>query len=310
MSVQERKQRERAERERLIVATARELAEQQGWDAVTTRRLAERIEYSQPVLYSHFRGKREIIGARRRSRVRTGGNSGTPQGRFRRAAGVPRRGSRGRRRTGAVHRSVLGVPARGGDPDPVGTAAAGVHRAEARNAGGPARHGLTHRPSGQAARAFGPRHCLPACGIASAFAPTRARARHAPLPRLQQARRLLGCRRCIRERHRMGQPRTTAPRSFRRYTPPYQRSPGTEVFVSHRHARLTVHGRRPWVERVRSRSSRRGAEVSRSSRGRFLPQQSAFRSAIASSIQARVLTTRAGDFRVDHRADQRKMWAR
>lgn len=63
MSVQERKQREWAERERLIVATARELAEQQGWGAVTTRRLAERIEYSQPVLYSHFRGKREIIGA-------------------------------------------------------------------------------------------------------------------------------------------------------------------------------------------------------------------------------------------------------
>ena len=63
MSVKERKERERASRERLIVATARELAEQQGWDAVTTRRLAERIEYSQPVLYSHFRGKREIIGA-------------------------------------------------------------------------------------------------------------------------------------------------------------------------------------------------------------------------------------------------------
>ncbi|GGY81204.1 TetR/AcrR family transcriptional regulator [Streptomyces omiyaensis] len=63
MSVQERKERERAGRERLIVATARELAEEQGWDAVTTRRLAERIEYSQPVLYSHFRGKREIIGA-------------------------------------------------------------------------------------------------------------------------------------------------------------------------------------------------------------------------------------------------------
>ncbi|MFE0465195.1 TetR/AcrR family transcriptional regulator [Kitasatospora sp. NPDC058965] len=63
MSVKERKERDRAERERLIVATARELAEAQGWDAVTTRRLAERIEYSQPVLYSHFRGKREIIGA-------------------------------------------------------------------------------------------------------------------------------------------------------------------------------------------------------------------------------------------------------
>ncbi|MFD8571244.1 TetR/AcrR family transcriptional regulator [Streptomyces sp. NPDC059639] len=63
MSVQERKERERAARERLIVKTARELAERQGWDAVTTRRLAESIEYSQPVLYSHFRGKREIIGA-------------------------------------------------------------------------------------------------------------------------------------------------------------------------------------------------------------------------------------------------------
>ncbi|MFE9249369.1 TetR/AcrR family transcriptional regulator [Streptomyces sp. NPDC007088] len=63
MSVHERKERERADRHRLIVRTARELAESQGWAAVTTRRLAERIEYSQPVLYSHFRGKREIVGA-------------------------------------------------------------------------------------------------------------------------------------------------------------------------------------------------------------------------------------------------------
>jgi len=30
---------------------------------VTTRRLADRIAYSQPVLYSHFRGKAEIVGA-------------------------------------------------------------------------------------------------------------------------------------------------------------------------------------------------------------------------------------------------------
>ena len=45
------------------MATARELAEQEGWDAVTTRRLAERIEYSQPVLYSHFAGKDAIVAA-------------------------------------------------------------------------------------------------------------------------------------------------------------------------------------------------------------------------------------------------------
>lgn len=63
MSVQERKERERAERHRLIVESARELAEAEGWDAVTTRRLAERVEYSQPVLYSHFRGKGAIIDA-------------------------------------------------------------------------------------------------------------------------------------------------------------------------------------------------------------------------------------------------------
>ncbi|MEV6569349.1 TetR/AcrR family transcriptional regulator [Streptomyces kronopolitis] len=63
MSVRERKERERAHRHQLIVSTARELAESDGWDAVTTRRLADRIEYSQPVLYSHFRGKKEILGA-------------------------------------------------------------------------------------------------------------------------------------------------------------------------------------------------------------------------------------------------------
>lgn len=63
MSVQERRERERAGRHRLIVSAARELAETEGWEAVTTRRLADRIEYSQPVLYSHFRGKDEIVGA-------------------------------------------------------------------------------------------------------------------------------------------------------------------------------------------------------------------------------------------------------
>lgn len=53
----------RAERDRLIVTAARELAEAEGWDAVTTRRLAAEIEYSQPVLYSHFKGKDAIVAA-------------------------------------------------------------------------------------------------------------------------------------------------------------------------------------------------------------------------------------------------------
>lgn len=63
MSIQTRRERERAEREQLIVTTARELAEAEGWDAVTTRRLATEIEYSQPVLYSHFKGKGAIMAA-------------------------------------------------------------------------------------------------------------------------------------------------------------------------------------------------------------------------------------------------------
>jgi AcrR family transcriptional regulator len=63
MSIQARRERERAEREKLIVTAARELAEAEGWDAVTTRRLAEQVEYSQPVLYSHFKGKDAIMTA-------------------------------------------------------------------------------------------------------------------------------------------------------------------------------------------------------------------------------------------------------
>lgn len=58
-----RRERERAQRHRLILAVARELAEAEGWEAVTTRRLAERVEYSQPVLYSHFKGKDAIVAA-------------------------------------------------------------------------------------------------------------------------------------------------------------------------------------------------------------------------------------------------------
>jgi AcrR family transcriptional regulator len=49
--------------ELLVVTAARQMAEAEGWDAVTIRRLADQIEYSQPVLYSHFAGKGGIIYA-------------------------------------------------------------------------------------------------------------------------------------------------------------------------------------------------------------------------------------------------------
>lgn len=63
MTTPTRRERQRAERHRLIVDTAHEIAETQGWDAVTVRRLAEAIEYSQPVLYSHFAGRDAIVAA-------------------------------------------------------------------------------------------------------------------------------------------------------------------------------------------------------------------------------------------------------
>jgi AcrR family transcriptional regulator len=63
MAIEDRRERERAARRQLIVTTARTLAEAEGWDAVTTRRLSTEIEYSQPVLYKHFAGMEQIADA-------------------------------------------------------------------------------------------------------------------------------------------------------------------------------------------------------------------------------------------------------
>lgn len=63
MAIEGRRERERAARRQLIVGTARKLAEAEGWEAVTTRRLSTEIEYSQPVLYKHFPGMERIADA-------------------------------------------------------------------------------------------------------------------------------------------------------------------------------------------------------------------------------------------------------
>jgi AcrR family transcriptional regulator len=63
LGIAERKAKERAERESRIIAAARAIAEREGWSAVTIRRLAEDIEYSQPVLYSHFENRDAIVAA-------------------------------------------------------------------------------------------------------------------------------------------------------------------------------------------------------------------------------------------------------
>jgi AcrR family transcriptional regulator len=51
-----------AERRQQILDAARAIAEAEGWTAVTSRRLADAIGYTQPVLYGHFPGgKTEIM---------------------------------------------------------------------------------------------------------------------------------------------------------------------------------------------------------------------------------------------------------
>ncbi|MGO2112000.1 MAG: TetR-like C-terminal domain-containing protein [Pseudoclavibacter sp.] len=51
------------ERERRIVAAAREVAAAEGWRAVTTRRLATEIGFTQPVIYSHFASMGDVMAA-------------------------------------------------------------------------------------------------------------------------------------------------------------------------------------------------------------------------------------------------------
>ncbi len=63
MAIEDRRLRDRAARRRLITATARVLAERDGWDAVTTRRLSTEIEYSQPVIYKHFASMEDLVEA-------------------------------------------------------------------------------------------------------------------------------------------------------------------------------------------------------------------------------------------------------
>jgi AcrR family transcriptional regulator len=63
VGIAERKDRQRTEREHHITQAARLIAEREGWNAVTIRRLADEIEYSQPVIYSHFENRDAIVEA-------------------------------------------------------------------------------------------------------------------------------------------------------------------------------------------------------------------------------------------------------
>lgn len=61
MGIKERRDRERQELKQNILSAAREIAAHEGWQAVTIRKVAERIEYSPPTIYEHFGSKEAIL---------------------------------------------------------------------------------------------------------------------------------------------------------------------------------------------------------------------------------------------------------
>ena len=67
MGSKQRREREREQIRQSILTAAREIAAEEGWQAVTTRKVAERIEYSQPTIYEYFANKEAILFALLRS---------------------------------------------------------------------------------------------------------------------------------------------------------------------------------------------------------------------------------------------------
>jgi len=61
MGVQERRLREKEELRQEILDAARDLFVKEGYDAVSMRKIAEKIEYSPTTIYLHFKDKEEIF---------------------------------------------------------------------------------------------------------------------------------------------------------------------------------------------------------------------------------------------------------
>ncbi|PRY15689.1 TetR family transcriptional regulator [Pontibacter ummariensis] len=61
MGIAERKKRHKAEVRTSILEAAWQLVLQEGWQALSIRKIAEAIEYSVPVIYDHFANKEAIL---------------------------------------------------------------------------------------------------------------------------------------------------------------------------------------------------------------------------------------------------------
>ncbi len=61
MGVKERREREKIETREIILDAARELFAAEGYDGVSMRKVAEKIEYSPTAIYVHFKDKEELF---------------------------------------------------------------------------------------------------------------------------------------------------------------------------------------------------------------------------------------------------------
>ncbi len=61
MGTKERRAKERETLKDTIVAAAKDIALQEGWHAVTVRKIAEKIEYTPPIIYQYFKDKNELF---------------------------------------------------------------------------------------------------------------------------------------------------------------------------------------------------------------------------------------------------------
>jgi len=61
MGTKERRDRERQELRQAILMASREIAAREGWQSVSIRKVAERIEYSPPTIYEHFTSKEALL---------------------------------------------------------------------------------------------------------------------------------------------------------------------------------------------------------------------------------------------------------
>jgi len=61
MGIAERRIRQKEEVKANILSTAWQIVKEDGWEAISIRKIAEAIEYSVPVIYDHFQNKEAIL---------------------------------------------------------------------------------------------------------------------------------------------------------------------------------------------------------------------------------------------------------